>query len=50
VHYAGESELIEYPIFIEEIVYREAEIDSNSSRLKITQSQKAQFIPLSNSP
>ena len=49
-HYAGESELADYPRFIEEIVYREEEIDSNSSRLKTAQSQITPFLPKSNSP
>jgi hypothetical protein len=44
-HYADDGDLIEYQKFIEEIVYREEEIDSNSSRLKFTQSQKSQVFP-----
>lgn len=40
-HYAGESDCIEYQKFIDELVYREDEIDSNASRLKF--SQKSQL-------
>ncbi len=43
-HYSPAADSIDYHDFVEQIVYREEEIDSNSSRLKMAFSQKSHIL------
>jgi hypothetical protein len=46
-HYSPDADSIDYREFVEQIVYREEEIESNASRLRMGNSQKSNILAAS---